>query len=75
MSHVTIHINLDNEAFSGEDCAPELARVLQTLAHNIRSHSRGELEGFGYRPRDSNGNSVGHVDFEIDEEEGDEEDE
>ena len=71
MSNLSIHIELDNAAFKGENCGPEVASILETLAKQIRSTSRSDLEGHSYTPRDANGNCVGTCDFEIDDEEED----
>ena len=69
MSDLNIHIDLDNDAFSGDDCGPEIARILRALAKQIENVSRSDLEGHAPTPRDINGNKVGSVDFNIDDEE------
>lgn len=66
MSKVTIQIDLDNDAFRGDDCGPELARVLETIAHQVKYVNRQDLEGHQPMPRDTNGNCCGFVSFEID---------
>lgn len=66
MSRLDIHIELDNAAFDGDDCGPEVARILVELARHIKRVSRDDLEGHEPTPRDINGNCVGTVSFEID---------
>lgn len=70
MSDIQISINLDNAAFEGEDLAPEIAASLRNLADRIEEQSRKYLAGNGNRMRvaDSNGNTVGFANFEIEEE-------
>jgi len=68
MSSLVIQLDLDNDAFSGDDCGPEIARILEELARCIRYTSREDLEGHEPVPRDSNGNRCGTVDFDIEEE-------
>ncbi len=70
MSDIQININLDNAAFEGEDLAPEIAACLRNLADRIEEQSRSYLAGNGSRMRvaDSNGNTVGFANFEIEEE-------
>ena len=64
MSSLNIHINLDNDAFSG--CAgDEVARILRELADKVEYDT---LEGFGaHSLRDLNGNTVGHCEVQMDE--------
>lgn len=63
-----IQIDMNNEAFA-EDPSAEVARILRTLANDIRRDSIGELidigpDGNGYKIlRDINGNTVG--DFSV----------
>lgn len=55
-----ITIEMDNAAFgdSDEPChGPELARILEQLAHNIGGEA--DLEGYTMVLRDINGNRVG----------------
>lgn len=69
MSNLSIHIELDNAAFEGDNCGPEVACILRELADKIENTSRCDLEGHSYVPRDANGNCVGTCDFEINDEE------
>lgn len=63
----TLRIELGNDAFSGDDLGPELARVLRHLADRIEEQSRSYLSGNGRRMRaaDSNGNTVGFLRLEV----------
>ena len=69
MSKLTITMRLDDDAFAGDNCGPEVARILRGMAKRIEQTSRDDLEGHSYNPQDINGNLVGSCDFEIDEEE------
>lgn len=61
-----LHIELDNDAFAGDECGPEIARILGVLTARIVHMSRRDMEDHNLIPRDYNGNCVGTVDFEID---------
>lgn len=58
-----LRIDLGNDAFSGEDLGPELARVLRDLAGRLEEQSRAYLAGNGNRTmaKDLNGNTVGSL--------------
>ncbi len=56
---ITITINCDNAAFEGEDCGPEIARILRKLAAKVAINV-----GDGCKLHDSNGNSVGRFDVQ-----------
>lgn len=73
MSSLAIHIELENDAFAGDDCGPEVARILSEMASRIKYTGRDGLEGLSADPRDFNGNCVGTCAFEIDDDEGEEE--
>lgn len=66
MSRVKIEFNIDNAAFDEDDCGPEIARVLRTLAEGFRSANKEELRSGGSSIRDINGNTIGRVIVEID---------
>lgn len=63
MSRAALTVRLDNDAFSGNDLGPELARVLRDLADRLEEQSRAYLAGNGARNRakDTNGNTVGFL--------------
>lgn len=67
MSNAYIRIEMDNDAFEGDNCGYELARVLREIAYKVEGTSRRDLDGLYVVPRDINGNACGTVDFEIDE--------
>lgn len=71
MSNMYIRIELDNDAFD-DQCGSEIARILGEIARKVEGTSRADLEGLSITPRDINGNAVGTVDFEIDENDQDE---
>lgn len=62
---VTIRIDTSNEAFS-EDPDREVALILIDLAKDIK---RGRIDQDGAPIRDYNGNTVGRVSIEVEEEE------
>lgn len=71
MSTAILSLKLDNAAFEGEDLGPELARVLRDLAERIGAQSRTYLAGNGnrIRARDINGNTLGFLNLDIDNDE------
>lgn len=66
MSTFKLTIELDNSAFDGDDCGPELARILRDMADKVEDLPRRELGDYGSPPRDVNGNRVGQAWFEMD---------
>lgn len=71
-SWLSIELNhLDNAAFAGEDLGLELARILRTLAQKCENMTRAEFvnDDIDGALRDINGNKVGRVsgNFEDDE--------
>ena len=61
---ITITINTDNAAFEGNP-APEVARILHTLAQDIDAQDDAVLRR---RLRDLNGNTVGAYTVDVPEE-------
>lgn len=59
---ITISIRCDNEAFEGENCGSEVARILRKLADAIDYDHREGVAAIGNAPlMDVNGNTVGKV--------------
>ena len=74
MSNLLIRIELDNDAFNGADCGNEISRILRELAGRMEWSTATGLADQTFTPRDFNGNVVGTVDFEIDDEDPDSDD-
>lgn len=72
MSTLSIHLELDNDAFSGDDITTETARILRWLALKLDGMTRSDLDDVEFTPKDLNGNKVGYIDFVVDDEEEDE---
>ena len=74
-NYLTIDLeNLDNAAFSGEDMGPEIGRILRKLAVGFENLSRKELINDDYPSvlADINGNRIGTVSGNFEEDEDDE---
>lgn len=66
MNTITIEIQCDNAAFEGDQLPHEVAAILKQLANKVAGWSRVDLEEPGnQRLRDSNGNSVGLIEWDI----------
>jgi hypothetical protein len=64
---LVITINCDNEAFNGQDCGHELARILQIVTDRVDLESKSDLiRGYHGDPKsllDINGNRVGSMEL------------
>jgi len=62
---LVITIDCDNEAFNGQDCGTEIARILRPLPDLFEFESKGTIaRRYGANPkrlRDVNGNTVGKL--------------
>ena len=62
---LVITIDCDNEAFNGQDCGRELARILQIVTDRVDLESKSDLiRGYHGDPKslfDTNGNRVGSM--------------
>lgn len=63
-SQFTVRIDLDNAAFEGDNCVPEIAYTLREIANSL---DMGEYyNGHSYTIRDINGNDVGRYKLQRD---------
>ena len=62
---LVITIDCDNEAFNGQDCGRELARILKIVTDRVDLESKSDLiRGYHGDPKslfDTNGNRVGSM--------------
>ena len=77
MSGITIEIDFGNAAFDGDELGIELSRILRAVSNRYYDMSRQEIQDDDqeYPLKDINGNTVGRVYIEVEDENEDEDDE
>lgn len=63
MSSLMIHVDLDSDAFAGEEVTYEVARILKSLANEIQHKARAELQDLRINLKDINGKRCGGARF------------
>ena len=66
MGWIEVHIDTDNDAFAGKNGHHEVARIFSYLAERFTA---GDVPN-GMRLRDVNGNRVGSVEYDDDDNDG-----
>ena len=74
-SYFKIHISLDDDALSGDDCGVEIARILGEVQDHVQNIYRADLESHDMTLYDINGNVCGWASASIDDEDEEGEDE
>jgi len=63
MAVFTLKFDTNNAAFDGDDLAPEIARILRSIADKVEHVA---LSGFCETARDINGNDIGRYSLKND---------
>ena len=77
MSQLRLEINLDNATFEGDELGIELSRILRAVSNRYYDMSRQEIadDATEYKLKDINGNTVGSVWINIEDDDENEDDE